>query len=43
MLYCGSVMAAPCRAKWAVGGSIGGLFLLSAAIGLLIGYLAFHE
>ncbi len=43
MLDYGAVLDAPCRAKWLAGGITGGLFILGAAVGLLIGYLAFNQ
>ena len=37
----GKVLAAPGRAKWLAGASLGGFFLLSVGIGMLIGHFAF--
>ncbi len=37
----GKVLAAPCRAKWLTGLGVGGFFLASVGIGMLIGHLAF--
>ncbi len=38
----GKVLNAPTEAKLIACGSVGGLFLVGAAVGLLIGWLAFH-
>jgi len=38
----GKVLNAPTEAKLIACGSIGGLFLVGAAVGFLIGWLAFH-
>ncbi len=38
----GRVLNAPTETKLIAFGSIGGLFLIGAAVGLLIGWLAFH-
>ena len=38
----GKVLNAPTEAKLIACGSIGGVFLVGAAVGLLIGWLAFH-
>lgn len=37
----GKVLAAPCRAKWLTGLGVGGFFLVSVGIGMLIGHFAF--
>jgi len=43
MLDYGAVLDAPTRAKWLFGGTVGGLFIVGALVGLLIGYLSFHQ
>ena len=42
MIDYGKVLNAPTETKLIVFGSIGGVFLVGAAVGLLIGWLAFH-
>ena len=42
MIDYGKVLNAPTETKLIAFGSIGGLFLVGAAVGLLIGWLAFH-
>ncbi|HTW92671.1 MAG TPA: PEGA domain-containing protein [bacterium] len=38
----GKVLNAPTEAKWIAFGSVGGLFIVGAAVGFLIHWLAFH-
>ncbi len=37
----GRILAAPCRAKWLTGLGLGGFFLVSVGLGMLIGHFAF--
>lgn len=37
----GRILTAPCRAKWLTGLGLGGFFLVSVGLGMLIGHFAF--